>query len=192
MCIRLVSICVAWRARPVLPRCVEKGPLLTGSMVGKPVVEVLWLPMELRLRARSWASACSCCSSRELGSMIALSSAYGRPRWRPRICIAIIMSFEMTLNWAEREVSVFGNPRLRPTVPYALTISKRIPNMEKFGFFMIFEPSAIQMMKKPKNMYHKSKDNWRLRWEPTYEGAFWFSSSSSSFGESYRPRDFSS
>lgn len=67
-------------------------------------------------------------------------------------------------------------------MPYALTISKSTVNMVNAGSpLWMREPSAMAIMKKPMNMYQRSKDNCRRKWAPTYEGSL--SSSFSSVAE---------
>jgi hypothetical protein len=83
-----------------------------------------------------------CCASSglvRLGSMIALSNAYGRPRCRPLIyhrqwtvysawvstMSAHMISLLRTWNWEEKDALTVGYPIDKPTVPYPLTTSKR-------------------------------------------------------------------
>ena len=51
------------------------------------------------------------------GKRMARSSSYGKPRCRPRICIAMMTSFERTWNSAEKDALMVGYPNERPTVP---------------------------------------------------------------------------
>jgi hypothetical protein len=73
----------------------------------------------------------------------------------------MMMSLDNVLNCAQKLVFVPGNPRDKPTVPYADTISKRTLKMLKPGSlgFWMRAPSMQQIKKSPRNTYHKSKDS---------------------------------
>ena len=75
------------------------------------------------------------------------------------------MSLERTLNCAEKEGSVSGYPRERPTVPYAETISNRQEKMVNAGSLMFCSrfPSMMAMKNNPKKMYQRSKLSCRRR-----------------------------
>ena len=104
-------------------RSVFTAPLLTGARFE-----------ELRrVRTRRAASADSFSWRCSLGRRIARSSSYGRPRCRPRTCMAIITNLAITPNSAEKDALMLVYPRERPTVPYALTTSKRTENRVKAG-----------------------------------------------------------
>jgi hypothetical protein len=77
-----------------------------------------------------------------------------------------MMSLDRGFNWPEKEVLVFGNPWLRPTVPYAETISKRTEYKLKAYSFVFSRrlPSMMEMRKKPRKTNQRSKESWRRRW----------------------------
>lgn len=78
----------------------------------------------LRAQARSEASESLAPSTRRSsGSMIARSSSYGSPRWRPRIIMMHITTFPNGVNFPQRDTLTLGYPRLRPTLALELTVS---------------------------------------------------------------------
>lgn len=116
---------------------------------------------------RSAASSSSFRCSPSLGSNTALSSAYGNPRCRPRICMAMMTSLEMVPNCALKLVVELGYPRDRPTVPYAETTSKRTAKSVKTdsspSLSLSRLPSQMEMMNRPRKTYQRSKESCRRK-----------------------------
>lgn len=117
----------------VLPRLICLMLLVSGLSVpvcclGNPWPSIdMWSSLSLVAsddRRRRPSSASFLCNVSD-GRRIARSRAYGRPRCRPRIIIAMMISLLSVANSAENDGSMPGYPSESPTVPYADTISNR-------------------------------------------------------------------
>ena len=84
------------------------APIVGVRLVREWPLALILLRLDARLWIRCAASSSSFLCKESLGSNIARSSSYGSPRCRPRICMAMITIFEITLNSAEKDASMFG------------------------------------------------------------------------------------
>lgn len=87
------------------------------------VLTALLLTLDAFETLRVIGSAMSLCDDSP-ASMTARSSAYGRPRCRPRIIMAQMTTLAKVLNWPHSEVMTDGCPRESPTLPLEIVVRR--------------------------------------------------------------------